>query len=82
MIPCKHLDHEGDYIACELKTAAPHYPDVHFWLRRVNQPNDGGPPLPTRVQFCKLRGRINDVFSCYGERHCHEPQTVEGEVVR
>ena len=35
---------------------------VKFWIRN-NVPYNGA---PKQVQFCKLRGRINDVYSCYG----------------
>lgn len=73
MKPCKHLDYDGEYIDCELKTCAPHYPDVKYWQRN-NVPYEGA---PVKVQFCKLRGRINGIFSCYnvGEMSCHECDT-------
>lgn len=70
MIPCKHLDYEGDYVDCEIKTCDPHFPAVKYWQR--NNPPEGG---AIKVQFCKLRGRINGVFQCHnvGEMSCHEP---------
>lgn len=67
--PCRHLDYDGQYSGCEIATCAPHFPSVRYW-KRNNTPYEGA---PTKVQFCKLRGRINGVFSCYsGERPCHE----------
>jgi hypothetical protein len=71
MKPCKHLDYNLDnYSGCELKTCAPHYPDVKYWEREA--PYDGA---PTKVQFCgEGRGRINSVFDCYnGEMSCYTP---------
>lgn len=69
MKACRHLDHEeAKYPSCDL-VAVPGM-DVKYWFRR-----EVGSDLPQKVQFCRLRGRINDVFSCYneGERSCHEP---------
>ena len=70
MKPCIHLDYEPHYHQCDLCTAAPHFPEVKYWKRNV-VPFEGA---PVKVQFCKLRGRINDIFSCYnGEQSCYEP---------
>lgn len=72
MKPCKHLDYDGDYVDCEIKTCAPHFPEVRYWLRGAVW-TDNGPgqePNPAKVQFCKLRGRINAIFDCY------EPRTM------
>ena len=69
MKACRHLDHDKEkYPSCDL-VQVPGM-DVKYWFRREVDPS-----LPQKVQFCKLRGRINDVFSCYneGERACHEP---------
>ena len=72
--PCKHLDYdESSYDTCTLQTAAPHYPNVRFWQRN-EVPYAGA---PRTVQFCKLRGRINEVFACYqapGPMSCYEPE--------
>jgi hypothetical protein len=70
MKPCKHLDYDGNYHDCEIKTCSPHFPDVKYWHRN-NAAEHGN---PVKVQFCKKRGRINGVFDCYniGEMHCHE----------
>ena len=70
MKQCKHLDYDGEYIDCELKTCEPHFPDVKYWHRN-NPPYEGA---PVKVQFCKKRGRINGIFDCYnvGEMPCHE----------
>jgi hypothetical protein len=55
---------------------APHYPEVRYWVRgkRWTDNGPGQPPNPSRVQFCKLRGRINGIFDCYNpsEMPCYE----------
>ena len=69
MKACKQLDYEGKYTNCEIKDCSPHFPDVKYWQR--NHPPYEGAPI--KVQFCKLRGRINEVFACYnGEMSCYE----------
>ena len=77
MNPCRHLDYtEGKYTDCEIRNCAPHYPDVRYWLRgpRWTENEPGEAPNPAKVQFCKLRGRINGIFQCYnGEMACYEP---------
>jgi hypothetical protein len=72
LIPCKHLDYSPNYDDCEIKTLAPHYPQVRFW-QRGERWTDGG-RNPRDVQFCgQGRGRINGIFQCYnGEMHCYE----------
>jgi hypothetical protein len=74
MKPCKHLDYtDGKYTACQIKTCAPHFPDVRYWERGAVWTEGGN---PQNVQFCKLRGRINEIFACYnGEKHCYEPES-------
>ena len=75
--PCRHLDYtEGKFGPdVELRTCAPHYPDVKFWLRGRSW-TDNGPgrsPNVSQVQFCKLRGRIAGIFQCYnGEMFCYD----------
>jgi len=70
LIPCKHLDYDEDEYDAELRTCAPDFPDVKYWYRH-NVPYDDA---PRKVQFCKLRGRINGIFACYlGEMSCYEP---------
>lgn len=75
MKPCRHLDYdEVSYSpGCTLRTAEPHYPDVRYWERGPAFTDGGG---QVKVQFCKLRGRINGVFQCYnpGELSCYEPE--------
>ena len=69
MKPCIHLDYDSEFMDCTLETAAPHYPEVRFW-RRGEVWLDNGPGQrrnPEKVQFCKLRGRVNAVFDCYQE---------------
>jgi hypothetical protein len=70
MTPCKHLDYESEYVQCEIRDLAPHYPSVRFWWR--NKPPYPG--APQQVQFCRLHGRINGIFDCYedGPFGCHE----------
>jgi hypothetical protein len=78
MKPCKHLDYETMFAPdITLETCAPHFPEVKFWLRGPTW-TDNGPgeqPNPSKVQFCKLRGRINAIFDCYempGPMGCYE----------
>jgi len=87
--PCKHLDYEGDYTDCVVKTMAPHYPDVRYWERGACW-TDNGPgekPNPKNVQFCgEGRGRINAVFDCYDGSmgSCYEavePLPAEAETI-
>ncbi len=81
MIPCQHLDYEGNYTGCLIDTCTPYYPEVRYWLRGFMW-TDNGPgeaPNPAKVQFCKTRGRINGIFGCYnGELPCYEPKNVRG----
>jgi hypothetical protein len=71
MKPCINLDYGTNYNSCELCTATPHYPEVRYWKRIGGVVPYSGAPV--NVQFCKLRGRINDIFSCYnGEQPCYE----------
>lgn len=74
MEPCKHLDYEEKYINCTLIELPGFSCPVKHW-RRDNPPYEGA---PINVQFCKLRGRINDILSCYneGERSCYETEEV------
>jgi len=62
--PCKHLNHDVARNEATIETAAPHYPDVRYWV------HDG-----RKVQYCKLRGRIKGVFQCWqqGEMSCYDP---------
>ena len=83
LCPCRHLDYtEGKFGPdITLRTCAPDFLDVKFWLR-VPTLTDNGPgqsPNPSRVQFCGAgRGRINGIFQCYnGDMHCYEPTPAE-----
>ena len=68
--PCRHLDYDTEYVDCELRSCEPDFPEVKYWYR-LNVPYENA---PRRVQFCKLRGRINGIFQCYtGEMPCYEP---------
>ena len=75
LIPCRHLDYdESKYDRCALKTCAPHYPDVKYW-DRGDEADFGSYQAVLKVQFCKLRGRINGVFQCHtGEMGCYDPE--------
>ena len=79
LTPCKHLDYDpSHYPACKLETLKdPGLSHVRYWDRSEFVSNDELERFPNtaiRVQFCNLRGRINDIFSCYSpaERLCHE----------
>jgi hypothetical protein len=69
--PCKHLDYESEFLHCVLKQIE----EVRYWERDPII-HEG---LPTHVQFCRLRGRINEIVACYnpGEKHCYEEKTDE-----
>jgi hypothetical protein len=71
--PCRHLDYtEGKFTDCTIETCAPHYPEVKFWRRGERWTDYEGAPV--KVQFCRLRGRINGIFGCYnGEMGCYDP---------
>lgn len=71
MKPCKNLDYEQHYDDCTICDCKPHYPDVRYWHRGEKWTAGGN---PENVQFCKLRGRINEIFACYnGEMPCYKP---------
>ena len=73
MKPCKHLDYnEATYPGCTIVELEGFSCPVKHWRRDMEIELESGNPV--NVQFCKLRGRINDIFSCYniGERSCHE----------
>lgn len=74
MEPCKHLDYDGEYVECEIVEIDTFSCRVRHW-KRNNPPYEGA---PVNVQFCKLRGRINEIFACYnpGELPCHEPEVT------
>ena len=69
MKPCKHLDYETNFHQCRLVERC----DVRHWYR-FGPLYEGA---PRNVQFCKKRGRINEILACYipGEKHCYEPGT-------
>ena len=78
LIPCKHLDYDEGAYDAELRTYVPDFPNVKYWYR-TNVPYDDA---PRRVQYCKLRGRINGIFACYtGEMPCYEPEESTGELM-
>ena len=65
---CRHLDYEPHFIDCTLVKT-----DEGWYWRRDNPPYAGA---PVHVQFCKLRGRINEPFDCLepGYMGCYEAQ--------
>ena len=70
--PCKHLDYDGEYTDCVIRTCAPHFPAVRYWERGERWLDSD--TNPKKVQFCKRRGRINGIFDCYdGSMGCYEP---------
>lgn len=77
MKPCKHLDYETEYVDCEIVEVPGFGCRVRHW-KRNDPPYEGA---PVNVQFCKLRGRINDIFSCYnkGERGCYDEADLAGD---
>jgi len=82
MKACKHLDYNvSKYPQCALKNLGEEgLPEVRYWDRY-----EGGfvkkselerfPDTPIRVQFCKRKGRINEILACYipNEMSCYEP---------
>ena len=58
---CRHLDYRDDYAALKQAISVPGGPKV-FWLRKV------APDLPAMVQFCSLRGRLNNPTACLDKK--------------
>ncbi len=74
--PCIHLDYSSEFIGCELKEIEGFSCPVKYW-ERMAVPYEGA---PTKVQFCKKRGRINEIFACYnGEKPCYCTELPELE---
>lgn len=72
-------DGKGTPTEVHLVFDVPDTAEVRFWVRgeRWTAPLfPGEKPGPSRVQFCRLRGRINAVFDCYeaGTMPCYEPE--------
>ena len=57
---CKYLDFEDNYVA--KKQIIFLGENKVFWLREVSDPG-----LPSMVQFCKKRGRLNAPVACLNE---------------
>ena len=71
MKPCRHLDYDEAKYApgCTLRERH----DIKFWERSDEDVRDFD--CKRNVQFCKLRGRINDMLACYvGDFSCYEPE--------
>uniref|UniRef100_A0A6M3JL95 Uncharacterized protein n=1 Tax=viral metagenome TaxID=1070528 RepID=A0A6M3JL95_9ZZZZ len=69
-IGCKHLDYETKFDDCKIITIEPE--GWKYW-ERGKRWTDGS--NPKNVQFCKRRGRINNIFSCINaEMSCYEKQ--------
>ena len=67
--PCKELDYETKFIHCELKEVK-NFPGVKYWERDAVMTDNG--QNSRDVQFCKRRGRINNIFDCYEKGNCHD----------
>ena len=68
-IGCKHLDYETNYEDCTIVTIEPE--GWKYWERGERWTAQGE---KKDVQFCKKRGRINEIFACInpGEMSCFE----------
>jgi len=66
------LDYGDHFPGCKIITIEPE--GWKYWERGDALSEKG--KLPINVQFCKLRGRINNIFECLnpGERYCFEEQ--------
>lgn len=56
---CKHLDYETNYVGCVRNGISGGRGTVLCWNRTQIDAD-----LPRLVQFCKLRGRLNDPLAC------------------
>lgn len=72
---CKHLDFDGNFTGCKIVENW----GRRWWQRSLTVAIDGN----TRVQFCKLRGRINRPFDCTepGFMYCYEVDEAEVESI-
>jgi hypothetical protein len=71
---CKHLDFSDNYAAKKQVLGN----DVVFWVRDVSY----DPTLPSMVQFCKFRGRLNNPERCTQKRFaaCGDYEEFEHDV--
>lgn len=73
-IPCKYLDYRPEnFPSCTLiDLTSEGYLGFKYWIREDPEGN------PQAVQFCKNRGRIYNIFNCYGhcDCYCKEVQDV------
>ena len=70
---CKFLDYdEGKYPDCTLMTHPSDDEPYRWWHRNIL----AYPEAPINVQFCRLRGRINQMARCWdpGDQDCWTPQ--------
>ena len=84
MKACEHLDYDGEYVDCKIIELDDFDVPVKYWERGSTwTEGTGNEGNPVRVQFCKKRGRINDIFQCYnpGEMSCYSfpKETKDGE---
>jgi len=65
-MPCKFLDFETEYLNCKIKQTD----GIKHWYRNYVPYADA----PRNVQFCKQRGRINNIYDCayIGKMSCYE----------
>jgi len=76
-IGCKHLDYDETKYDLDIKLIKS--PEGWKWWERGKtwtETPDGQPDNPSRVQMCKLKGRIKGIFQCInpGEMGCFEAQ--------
>ena len=74
---CKYLNYdETRFPDCTLKTQESSDGETYHWWHRNVLPY---PEAPVKVQFCKLRGRINKMSLCWdpGDQSCWTPQDQE-----
>ena len=71
---CKHLDYSDNYSGCTKEIMGEGYV---FWFRR-EVPEE----YPQFVQFCKLRGRLNNPECCIGceSKQCSDYEEVEHSI--
>ncbi len=68
MEPCRHLDYDGPYSNCEVVEYEGCECRVRYWKRGGQLEGNA-----INVQFCRQRGRVNHIFTCYtGEEGCYD----------
>jgi len=65
---CEHLDFLPNYGNCKRQEIAG---GGLFWMRDVD------PSMPSMVQFCKKRGRLNFPEACLKKGECSDYKKIE-----